>query len=434
MYSNGARRGKVALVLWESTRHEAITEVRWSEEKARATIAHIASEAEDAYDHHRLWPASMRDGAPPSGPRTSVYFGAAGVAWALQALASRGFTEARRDWLTEAARFVELHRADPDIGELVPSFLLGELGVRIVADQDHDRMFELIESNTENPSIECLWGAPGTMVPAITLYERTGDDRWRELYLRNAKYLIAQWHHCDDVDAWLWSQDMYGHMVRHLGAGHGFAGNVFALLRGYAWLSPAERSVVVERTRRTLATTARRASGLANWPQHVGVGRPGRDAMLTQWCHGAPGMITSLATMPCDDVVDALLVEGGQLTWQAGPLTKGPGLCHGTAGNGYALLTLAERTGDAMWLRRARRFGMHAIEQLQRMHRTHDSWHSLWTGDLGVAMYLADCIDGETTSSARARARAALPCLPLLSATGSSASDSTSPRSSRRPR
>jgi len=33
---------------------------------------------------------------------------------------------------------------------------------------------------------------------------------------------------------------------------------------------------------------------------------------------------------------------------------KGAGICHGTAGNGYALLKTFERTGDELWLERAR--------------------------------------------------------------------------------
>jgi hypothetical protein len=52
--------------------------------------------------------------------------------------------------------------------------------------------------------------------------------------------------------------------------------------------------------------------------------------------------------------------------WRAGPLTKGPSLCHGTAGNGFAFLSLYQRSGDALWLSQARRFAMHAIEQLRR--------------------------------------------------------------------
>jgi DUF1680 family protein len=61
-----------------------------------------------------------------------------------------------------------------------------------------------------------------------------------------------------------------------------------------------------------------------------------------------------------------LLLGGAELTWHAGPLAKGAGLCHGTAGNGYALLRAYEVTGDEAWLDRARRFAMHALEQVER--------------------------------------------------------------------
>ena len=77
--------------------------------------------------------------------------------------------------------------------------------------------------------------------------------------------------------------------------------------------------------------------------------------------------------------------------WRAGAHgdEKGPNICHGTAGNGYALLKTFERTGDEVWLDRARRFAMHALEQVERM----PSRYSLFTGAIGVAIYAADCID-----------------------------------------
>jgi len=91
-----------------------------------------------------------------------------------------------------------------------------------------------------------------------------------------------------------------------------------------------------------------------------------------------------------------VLRAGAELTWQAGPLKKGPGLCHGTAGNGYALLKAFERTGDELWLERARRFASHALEQARRarLARGHGRY-SLWTGDVGLAVYLRDCMSGE---------------------------------------
>jgi hypothetical protein len=79
-------------------------------------------------------------------------------------------------------------------------------------------------------------------------------------------------------------------------------------------------------------------------------------------------------------------------------MEKGPCICHGTAGNGYAFLKTFERTGDERWLDRARRFAIHALEQVERRGRGR---YSLWTGDVGVALYAADCLD----------ARAAYPIL-----------------------
>jgi uncharacterized protein YyaL (SSP411 family) len=87
-----------------------------------------------------------------------------------------------------------------------------------------------------------------------------------------------------------------------------------------------------------------------------------------------------------------LLLAGAELVWPAGAHgeEKAAGICHGTAGEGYALLRTFERTGDDRWLDRARRFATHALEQVGRRKGR----FSLWTGDLGVALFASDCLDG----------------------------------------
>jgi hypothetical protein len=45
-----------------------------------------------------------------------------------------------------------------------------------------------------------------------------------------------------------------------------------------------------------------------------------------------------------------------------------------------------------MWLERARRFAAHALGQVEQR----DSRFSLWTGDVGVAVFAADCLDART--------------------------------------
>ena len=134
----------------------------------------------------------------------------------------------------------------------------------------------------------------------------------------------------------------------------------------------------------------------ANWQPIVGM--PGHDKMLVQWCHGSPGIVTAFADFPKQrsSAVDTLLVQAGNLVWSAGPLTKGYGLCHGTAGNGYAFLQLYQRTGDAMWLDRARAFAMHALLQRDAMRQQHGQGrYPLWTGDAGLAVYLWHCLQGQ---------------------------------------
>jgi hypothetical protein len=101
---------------------------------------------------------------------------------------------------------------------------------------------------------------------------------------------------------------------------------------------------------------------------------------------GAPGRSSE---------VDDLLLRGGALIWTAGPLAKGAGLCHGTGGNGYAFLKLHRQTGDVQWLTRARTFAMMAITQFREHRERYGRCrYSLWTGDLGLAVYLLDCIEG----------------------------------------
>jgi hypothetical protein len=93
---------------------------------------------------------------------------------------------------------------------------------------------------------------------------------------------------------------------------------------------------------------------------------------------------------------EELALAGGELTWRAGPIARGSNLCHGTAGNAYAFLVLHSRTGNELWLDRARAFAMHAIGQVERERMALGRGrYSLFTGDIGVALFLRHLLDGE---------------------------------------
>jgi hypothetical protein len=377
-------------VLFDPASHEPLVKTPWSESRARAAIAAIVVDAENAFDGEALWPAHPLDDEVTSAETLTLYLGASGVIWALDELERRGAAELRRTWAPTAVALHERYLA-VSLGDPAPSLFEGESGILLVAHRlaaeawQEERLLACIRANVLNPFWELMWGSPGTMLAAQVMYERTGDERWAAAWRESADRLWQEWR--DE----LWLQDLYGKPRYILGPIHGFVGNVHALARGE--LLDEQRRSELERNAVAVATNyAQRDEGLAQWPPALE--RRASRAITTQWCHGAPGIVASLAPIaPHDEEFTELLLAGGELVWRAGPLVKGPGLCHGTAGNGYAFLKLFERNGDELWLDRARAFAMHAGAQVERMHSVYGRGrYSLWTGDVGTALFLWSCI------------------------------------------
>ncbi len=372
-------------MLYSPESHEPLDARAWKTDLALRAIREIAADCEASFDS-LYWPVHPRDDEG-DGPFTTVYLGSAGVIYALDLLARRGLVELTRDYVPVLEQVLEAYRARPDFGKWAhpPSFWMGETGILLTlyrlapSAEIAARIAELVAANADDPHREFMYGSPGTMLAA------RGIDRldlWRE----SAGLLREAWE-----DSGLWTQDLHGHSSQYLGPAHGFAGCVAALAH-----EPDEE--LHRRASEAFKRHAIEEDGLANWPPQVGEELiHHRDGTIrTQWCHGAPGMVACLAEIaPGDDEHERLLVAGGELTWRAGPLAKGANLCHGTAGNGLAFLKLFRRTGDELWLDRARAFALHAAVQVERARANFGlGRYALWTGDPGAAVYLALCSDG----------------------------------------
>lgn len=391
-------------MLYDPARHVALETADWNEERVRAAIGRIVAQAEGGWREGRYWPVHPldREGEDPDPVETPLYHGAAGVAWALHYLQDCGAAVLGRDYLEDwqdllAANRRWLQANAPGEGA---SYLMGDTPILMMAlgrspqlaAQLADELHALVDANRLHPARELMWGAPGTLLAALFLHERTGQERWAVLFRETAATLWTQLAWSEAHGCAYWTQDLYGRTSTYLDAVHGFVATALPLIRGRGLLGAEAWQQWQDCIANTVRRTATRDAGQVNWhPQLLGTERENAKKLL-QFCHGAPGFVISLAGFPGREL-DELLLAAGETTWAAGPLAKGSNLCHGTAGNGYAFLVLHARTKDPLWLARARAFAMHALAQCERDAQAYGQGrYSLWTGDIGLAVYLWDCL------------------------------------------
>jgi Lanthionine synthetase C-like protein len=396
----------------EPARHVPLRPIPWNESEAKAAIEDIVADGLEHFDAERFWPAHPLDEGIRDG-HTSFYFGATGMVWGIDYLTRVGATKARFDFRPTLPRLLEANHTEfAQFGNYAAhgSLLFGDLGAALVimrldptleiANLVHTRA----DANTKLPVRELMWGLPGSMIACCHMAAMRGEPRWRALFEIQAARLLDELEETDHGP--LWTQDLYGRHLRYLGPVHGYAGNMIALLRGWEWLTDDQRKRIADAVPRTLTANALRSDLGASWrgvvadrdkPAADGDNYANARAELCQHCHGAPGMVTAFADAPfTSPELEQLLREGGNYTWAVGPLAKGSNLCHGTGGNGYAFLKLYGRTKDPIWLERARAFAMTAIAQYRETSaELGRGRYSLWTGDIGLAVYLWDCLTTE---------------------------------------
>jgi Lanthionine synthetase C-like protein len=369
------------VTLYDPAQFEPLTSEPWDEERVRAGIREIVDDADAAFDPDDLWPAHEWDGWQAALPLKNLYVGAAGVVWALAELQRRGHAESAIDLPAAALRALDAWRAEPDFmaNEVLPSppesgLLTGEAGILLVAcrlgHSLEDDLRARIRANLTNEAEDLMWGTPGTLLAAVAM-------GWDDLARESADALASR----RDGEG-LWTQRLWGQEFRGLGAPHGMVGNVRALLH----VDHPRNDTLRRETAAVLAERAIRENGRANWTAEPKL----------QWCQGAPGIVVSA----WDYLDEELLLAGAELVWQAGGHgdEKGAGICHGTAGNGYALLKTFARTGDELWLGRARRFAVHALAQTERLRTERGRGrYSLWTGDVGTALFAASCLEASAS-------------------------------------
>jgi hypothetical protein len=222
-----------------------LARVSWNEAAARAAIERIVDDAMQAFTPEGLWPAHELDEPPAPDVRSPIlYLGAGGMIWALRYLARLGLVSAGTSQFDATVKTLvqRNHEVSEPRSDGTNSYLLGDAGLLLLRWQLFgepavaDRLYEVVRDNLHHPAREMLWGSPGTLLAAIHMAESTRDPRWADIVKRGAQVLLDEMTFDQALGAWVWRQDLYGQTCCYLGAAHGLAGNVYAVLRGAALL------------------------------------------------------------------------------------------------------------------------------------------------------------------------------------------------------
>jgi len=355
-------------------------------------------------------PVRRRGGRwPATSALKSLSIGAAVVLSALADLRDRGLADSASHLPGLALATGERNRARPDFAGVTVELpaarqslsLRWETGIlltafRLAPSQERaDELHVNVRANVGSEAEESMWSAPGTLITARLMLKWTGDERWREAWRESSDALLARRN-----AGGTWAQRLYGVYGAHPRA---CPRDGRERSRSRAAPRPeaaGDARAGDERRLRADSRRPRRARELA-----FGRGRDAREQAGRD-----PRAVVSRRTrhrrrrgrVPRRGRGHAPQRGGADLGGRATSGREGSSICHGTAGNGDAFLEAFVRTGDERWRARARRFAVHALEQVRRGRRARGRGRcSLFTGDLGVALYLADCLD----------ARAAFPLL-----------------------
>lgn len=257
-----------------------------------------------------------------------------------------------------------------------------------------------IYKGSENLADEMLVGRAGYICGLYFIQEITGQtflkdqelSKLLEIMLENGKKYASENNSKIPI--------MYSYHDReYLGAAHGVSLILLMFLES-PWFQNDQNSNEnsINSIKTSIDTLLSLQNSDGNFPSKFGI----KEAHLVHWCHGAPGLIYLMAKAYLIFKEEKYLescLKAGDLVWRKGLLLKGPGICHGVAGNGYVFLLLYRLTNDKKHLYRALKFmAFLKNPEFIRYARTPDRPYSLYEGVAGTVCFLFDLLDPENSS------------------------------------
>jgi hypothetical protein len=331
-------------------------------------------------------------------PTCSINFGAAGVAFALTRLGAvtgdtTSFAQAER-WLSAGERMATAADAFDDGDHLTPqaigivspfhtasglatgrAFLSRATGEGA---REHSALDDFL-ATTAAPcaELDLTLGRSSVLLVAALLLQGANREWPAAQRLADSG---------DELCASIW-RDAAGTSRQYHGIAHGWAGLAYAtMMWSHARGSepPPETLAVLE----FLARLAEPWSRGARWPVSP-PGGPSAGQFWPGWCHGNAGYVFlwNRAHAAYGDTLFAGLAE--RAAWLGDSACGVTSLCCGTAGQAYAALNQYRSSGDAHWLRLARRLAERGAAE-DGLAGDATTPLSLYKGHVGLALLAAE--------------------------------------------
>lgn len=379
---------------YAAERDEGANQAAAFEATLRENILKLLNNLEDGLESGTDW----RD--------ESVYTGTSGIALLYLHLSKVLGSEFSQDCIQKALPCVQ-HAVKHLKGHRV-SFLCGDPGPLAICSvlyhktgrqgqaqellKKLQKMKDPVLSRSSDMPDELLYGRAGYLFALLFAQKHMGEACIEKSVIKNVAETIlisgqelskAEGHPCPLMYKW--------HDKHYLGAAHGLSGILYMLMQTQDYISPHYFEKLVRPTVDYMITLSF-ASG--NFPSSLG----NTSDKLVHWCHGAPGFIHTLLLAHKVFGGEKYLmaaVDCAEVIWKRGILKKGYGICHGTAGNGYAFLAIYQVTKDRKYLYRAQKFAQWCFDYGKHGCRIADRPLSLFEGLAGTIYFLADTLNPE---------------------------------------
>ncbi|KHN80702.1 LanC-like protein 3 -like protein [Toxocara canis] len=184
------------------------------------------------------------------------------------------------------------------------------------------------------------------------------------------------------------------HGREYLGAAHGLMG-ILQMLLSFFDLLDEQAKMDITATLDWILSVQKSNGNVASKVEDVDVDKGENE--LVQWCHGATGAV-HLFIVAFIRFGDNKYLKAAEraldLIWLKGMLLKGPGICHGVAGSGYAFLLYYRLTHHQRYLERAKCCALLLSgDEFRARARTPDRPHSLYEGIAGTVCFLCDLVE-----------------------------------------